>query len=209
MPKIVGFSLAAALLFAASMASYAEDPAQSDGPETFCKAGCVGMPDVHQCVLGCLRSPAPKVAYTVDMAPIGTPVPLDFGSMRSDRFERRDAMMGLVTSDVVVNGRVIIKKNALALAHFVGTSCAPSVGLVLDTEPTVVSSVMGSAKALPGVSLANIIQHVPLSFRDPTNPSGSDIAQIEAPGCLRIGMPVTAYISGPPTPPTMANVMGR
>lgn len=198
-----------ASLLIMSAAASAPPPARAQPPAeaaAFCKSVCDSAPNVGQCNANCLKSPAPKIAYTADMAPIGTPVPLRAKlSLNPDIFALNKTQgVGVfiqVSSDVIVNGRLIIKRDAIVSGHYVGTVCAPTVGLVLG----------GDSASADGVKLPNAIQWLPLSFRDPHDPAGSDVAKVSAPLCVLLltSVSLTAYVSGSPSAPTMAAALAR
>ena len=118
----------------------------------------------------------------------------------------------LVTEDVVVDGRTIISKGNMAPMHYVsgsltqtgylGTICSPTAGIVMNTE--VMYPPKGTFPKVPvppGLYMANQHQFVPVSFANPRVPGSKDVIEIPTHNCVAYNIPVTVYITGPPSAP--------
>ena len=105
----------------------------------------------------------------------------------------------VATSDVIVSGVVVIKKGATIAGRYVAMSCAPAVRLALG----------GDAAQDGSIAMSDPLQWVPLSLRNPHEPTASDVVEVSTPGCFGRSADLTGYISGPPSLATVAAALAH
>jgi hypothetical protein len=166
------------------------------------------------CYDKCMASTGLKMVYTPAMAPVGTPVRIQVGSLDAAAIHSHPPVTFTVVEDVMVDGQLLIKKGTTGFAHYVSgwlaqngygvTQCSSTAGVAMNTQLEMSRRASPSVPIIPGIGMANVIQNIPLSFANPRAPGSSEEALVPLKDCRAHNVNLTAYISGPPGPPMLA-----